>query len=50
VFHELLKQSLHIGDVVVWPMLDWQPAERLNREGQGFDEDVLVATSDVLLL
>jgi hypothetical protein len=33
VLHELLNQSLHIGNVVVWPKLDWQAAERLNREG-----------------
>jgi hypothetical protein len=32
VLYELLKQSFHIGNVVIWPQLDWQAAERLNRE------------------
>jgi hypothetical protein len=25
VLYELLNQSFHIGNVVVWPKLDWQP-------------------------
>jgi hypothetical protein len=24
VLYELLKQSFHIGNVVIWPQLDWQ--------------------------
>ena len=27
VLYELLNQSFHIGNVVVWPKLDWQAAE-----------------------
>ena len=38
MLYELLNQSFHIGNVVVWPKLDWQAAERLNRESQGFDQ------------
>jgi hypothetical protein len=45
VLYELLYQSFHIGNVVVWPKLDWQAAERLNREGQGFDQKVSIASS-----
>jgi hypothetical protein len=29
VLYELLNQSFHIGNVVVWPKLDWQAAEVL---------------------
>ena len=47
VLYELLNQSFHIGNVVVWPKLDWQAAERLNRESQGFDQKVGVAPSNV---
>ena len=28
VLHEVLNQLFHIGNVVVWPKLDWQPTER----------------------
>jgi hypothetical protein len=45
MFHELLNESFHIGNVVVWPKLDWQPTEGLNSEGQGLDDKVVVATS-----
>ena len=33
LLHEVLNQSLHIGDVIVRSKFDWQPAERLNGEG-----------------
>jgi hypothetical protein len=29
VLHKFLNQSLHIGNIVVWPELDGQPAECL---------------------
>jgi hypothetical protein len=33
LLHEVLNQSLHIGDVIVRSKFDGQPAERLNGEG-----------------
>jgi hypothetical protein len=50
VFHELLNQPLHIGNIVVGPKLDWQPAKSLNREGQSLDQKVGIATSNVRLI
>jgi hypothetical protein len=50
VLYELLNQSFHIGNVVVWPKLDWQTAERLNRESQGLDQEVGIAPSNVRLV
>jgi hypothetical protein len=32
VFYELLNQLFHIDNVVIWPKLEWQAAEGLNRE------------------
>jgi hypothetical protein len=40
LLYELLNQSFHIGNVVVWPKLDWRAADRLNLESQGFDQKV----------
>jgi hypothetical protein len=46
VLYELLNQSFHIGNVVVWPKLDWQAAG----ESQGLDQEVGIAPSNVRLV
>jgi hypothetical protein len=50
VLYELLNESFHIGNIVVWPKLDGQAAERLNRESQGLDQEVGIAPSNVRLV